>query len=127
MHHTTQHTRKITATTNQSTTHGTLEVLEFSEQGRMRRAASMAVKCLLVTALCVAIPGAHFVLVPLGLLIVTPVMTVYTFRVRTKIVSATINCPACHKALTVLTSQEKYPIYENCGSCHRQVTIAQAV
>jgi hypothetical protein len=101
-------------------------VLEFSEQGRMKRAASMALKCLLVTALCIAIPGAHFVLVPLGLLIVTPMMTVYTFRVRTRIVSATVECPACHKPLAVLTTQEKYPIYENCASCHRQVTLTQA-
>lgn len=126
MHHTTSHTRAIIATNSGSTTHGTMEVLEFSEQGRMKRAMVIGAKCLGITALCVAIPGAHFVLVPLGLLVVTPLMTLYTFRVKTKIVSAKIECPKCHAPLNVLTSQEQYPIYENCSSCHRQITVKQA-
>lgn len=85
----------------------------------------MAAKCLALTILCVAIPGAHFILVPLGLLVVTPGMTVYAWRVRTKIVSAKIECPKCNAALNVLTTQEQYPFYENCPSCHRQVTLTQ--
>lgn len=123
MHHTTQHTRQILATSNETTTHGTMEVLEFSEQGRVKRAWMMGLKCLGATVLCVFIPVAHFILVPLGLLVVTPIMTFYTFRVKTKILSAKITCPACHNSLNVLTSQEQYPIYENCSSCHRQVTL----
>ncbi len=126
MQHTTQHTRKIVATSNEATTHGTMEVLEFSEQGRVKRAWMMALKCLGATVLCVFIPVAHFFLVPLGLLVVTPIMTIYTFRVKTKILSATIDCPACHKPLNVLTSQEQYPIYENCSSCHRQIALTLA-
>jgi hypothetical protein len=126
MHHTTQHTRKILATSNESTTPGTMEVLEISEQGRVKRAWMMALKCLGASALCVLIPVAHFVLVPLGLLVVTPIMTIYTFRVKTKILSASIDCPACHKPLNILTSKEQYPIYENCASCHRQIVIMQA-
>ena len=126
MHHTTQHTRKILATSNETTTHGTMEVLEFSEQGRVKRAWMMALKCLGATVLCVFIPVAHFFLVPLGLLVVTPIMTIYTFRVKTKILSAKVDCPACHKPLNVLTNQEQYPIYENCSSCHRQIALTQA-
>jgi hypothetical protein len=126
MHLTTQHSRKIVATSNETTTHGTMEVLEFSEQGRVKRAWMMALKCLGATVLCVFIPVAHFFLVPLGLLVVTPIMTIYTFRVKTKILSATIDCPACHKHLNVLTSQEQYPIYENCSSCHRQIALTQS-
>jgi hypothetical protein len=125
MHHTTQHSRKIVATSNESTTNGTMEVLEFSEQGRVKRAWIMALKCLGATALCVLIPVAHFFLVPLGLIVVTPIMTIYTFRVKTKILSATVDCPACHKPLNVLTSQEQYPFYENCSSCHRQIALTQ--
>ena len=126
MHHTTSHTRNIVATTSESTTHGTMTVLECSEKGRMKRALIMAAKCLGITALCVCIPGAHFILVPLGLLVVTPLMSIYTFRVKTKIVSAQIECPKCHAPLNVLTSQEQYPMYENCSSCYRQITLRQA-
>ena len=126
MHHTTQHTRKILATSNEATTHGTMEVVEFSEQGRVKRAWMMALKCLGVTVLCVFIPVAHFFLVPLGLLVVTPIMTIYTFRVKTKILSAKVDCPACHKPLNVLTNKERYPFYENCSSCHRQIALTQA-
>jgi len=127
MHHMTSHTRKIAATSSESATHGTMTVLEFSEQGRIKRALVMAAKCLGGTALCIFIPGAHFILVPLGLLVVTPLMAWYTFRVKTKIVSATIECPKCHAPLNVLTTQEIYPIYENCSSCHRQISLARAV
>lgn len=123
MRHTTSHTRKLEAKSSDSITHGTMTVLEFSEQARARRAAIMAAKCLGITALCIFIPGAHFILVPLGLLIVTPLMTIYTFRVETSIVSTTIDCPKCHVPLDVLTSQERYPMYENCSSCHRQITL----
>ncbi len=126
MHHTTQHTRTIIASANEKTTHGTMEVLEFSDQGRVKRAWMMALTCLGATVLCVFIPVAHFFLVPLGILVVTPIMTIYTFRMKTKILSASITCPACNKPLTVLTSQEQYPIYENCSSCHRQITLTQA-
>ena len=126
MHHTTQNTRKILASSNEKTTHGTMEVLEFSEQGRVKRAWIMALKCLGATAICVFIPVAHFFLVPVGLLLVTPIMTVSTFRMKTKIISASITCPACNNPLTVLTSQERYPIYENCAGCHRQITITHA-
>lgn len=123
MQHITAQTRTVIATSSGSTTCGAIEVLEFSRQARMKRALVMGAACLGATALCVAIPGAHFVLVPLGLLVVTPLMTLYTFRVKTKIVSARIECPKCHAQLNVLTSQERYPLYENCASCLRQVSI----
>jgi hypothetical protein len=126
MHHTTQKTRTIIASSHETTTRGSIEVLEFSEQERVKRAWIMALKCLGATALCVLIPVAHFFLVPLGLLVVTPIMTIYTFRMKTKILSASIMCPACNKPLTVLTSEEQYPIYENWSSCHRHITLTQA-
>ncbi len=126
MHHSTSHTRNLVAKSSDSVTHGTMTVLEFSEQARAKRAGLMAAKCLGITAVCVLIPGAHFILVPLGLVVVTPLMTIYTFRVKTQIVSATIDCPKCHVPLNVLTTQEQYPMYENCSSCHRQITLTQA-
>ena len=78
--------------------------------------------CLAVTALCVCIPGAHFVLVPLGFLL-TPVMVYRTAMLTTKIVGSSVSCPQCGHEIAILTSRERYPMYENCHSCRREIKI----
>jgi len=117
----------LIATSGDAESRGTIQVARFTRGERYKRAANAAAKCLGLTALCLCIPGAHFILVPVGLLIVTPVMTVRAYRVRSTIVSATIDCPKCHAPITVLTTHERYPLYENCASCHRQASISKVV
>jgi hypothetical protein len=114
---------ELIATSGDAESRGTIWVEYFTSGDRFRRATKASVKCLAVTTICGLIPGAHFILVPMGLLIVTPVVTFRAYRVRSTIVSATIDCPKCHAPITVLTTQERYPLYENCASCHRQAII----
>jgi predicted RNA-binding Zn-ribbon protein involved in translation (DUF1610 family) len=119
------HTRVVTATSSGEHTTGELIAVEFGTRERSKRAMLTALKCLGCTLVCLFIPGAHFILVPLGLLL-TPVVTFFVWRVRTKILSAKIACPKCGGTVQVLTMQERYPLYETCSSCHREIAITVA-
>jgi len=119
------HTRVVTATSSEETTTGELLAVEFGSRERWKRAVVTALKCLGCTLVCLFIPGAHFILVPLGLLL-TPVVAFIIWRVRTKILSAKVTCPKCGGTVQVLTMQERYPLYETCAACHREVSITVA-
>jgi len=118
-------TRHIAAHFSEDSSKGTLEAVHFSERARLMRSLKTAGICLGVACVCVCIPGAHFVLVPLTLLI-SPFIIYKTHSQKTKILKAEIACPKCHKPLAVLSSQEKFPLFENCGSCHREIRIDAA-
>lgn len=119
------HERTVVATSAGENSSGELVVVEFGSRERSKRAILTALKSLGVTTVCLFIPGAHFILVPLGLLL-TPLFAFLIWRVRTKIVSAKIGCPKCGSPVQVLTMQERYPLYETCGVCHREIAITAA-
>lgn len=122
-HRAPQH-RKIVALYGEAAQGGVLHVLEFDRRARAKRSFKTASVCLVTTALCVCIPGAHFVLVPLGLLL-TPFLVYKTAMTMTKIVDSSVSCPHCGHAVSILTSRERYPIYENCSSCKREIKIVR--
>jgi hypothetical protein len=117
--------RRVTAHYAQSSQAGILQVLEFDKRARVHRAIKTGAVCLATTAACVCIPGAHFVLVPLGILL-TPLMVYMSVKATTKIVDSAVTCPHCGKSLPILASQERYPLYENCLSCKREIKIVSA-
>lgn len=98
---------------------GTLQVKYFGRKERLRRAVRTGGICLGVALVCLCIPGAHFVLVPLAI-VASPFIIVRSFRVLNSIAGSELRCAACGSALKILTSQERYPMYETCGSCHRE-------
>lgn len=122
-HRAPQH-RNIVALYGEAVQEGVLHVLEFDRRSRVKRSFKTASVCLVTTALCVCIPGAHFVLVPMGLLL-TPFLVYKTAMTMTKIVASSVSCPHCEQALPILTSRERYPIYENCPSCKREIKIVR--
>jgi hypothetical protein len=118
--------RRITAAYADHTSQGTMSVLEFDRKARTSRGIKAALKMLAATALFVFIPGAHFVLVPLGILL-TPIVGILVSRVHSKIVGASIACPQCGSPLQVLSSKATMPLIENCASCSRPIRISLAV
>ena len=102
---------------------GSLNVACFSKDARFKRAAKTAAICVGITLVCLTIPGAHFILVPLMLLL-TPFFTLRTYRVTTAIIGANTSCAACGGKLTSLSSKESYPLYETCLSCQRENRIS---
>ncbi len=118
-------THHIVARYSEESTKGTIEALHFGEKAKLQRSLKTSLVCLGVAGVCLCIPGAHFVLVPLTLL-VSPLIIYKVHSQDTKIIKAEIACPKCHKPLEVLSSQERYPLFENCGECHREIRIDKA-
>ena len=118
-------THPIVAHYGEEHSKGSLQSLHFDEKARLMRSIKTAGICLLVACVCLCIPGAHFVLVPLTIA-VSPFVIYRTHAQKTKIVKAEIACPKCHKPLAILSTQERYPLFENCGACHREIRIENA-
>jgi hypothetical protein len=115
--------RKVTAVYGDLTSAGSLSILEFDRKARIQRGVKAALKMLLAAALCVFIPGAHFVLVPLCVLL-APIIGVIVGRMHSRITGANITCPHCNTPLKILSSQAKMPLIENCVSCSRPIRIS---
>lgn len=126
MTHSVIHTRQVVAKFSDDSAKGTLSVIEFGAEDKLKRGVSTSLKCLGVTLVCVCIPGAHFILVPLSLLI-SPFIVIAVLRVKTKILSSQLQCPKCHAVLDVLSTKENYPLIENCSGCHRAISITPVV
>lgn len=118
-------THHIIARYSDESTHGTIESIHFGEKARMQRSLKTAATCLLIAGGSLCIPIAHFILVPLTLLI-SPFIIYKVHSQSTKIIRSQLACPKCHKPLAVLSLQERYPLFENCAECHREIRIEQA-
>jgi hypothetical protein len=117
--------RSVTAVYAELSSEGSLCILEFDRKARIQRGAKAALKMLLAAALCVFIPGAHFVLVPLCILL-APIVGVIVGRMHSRITGANITCPHCSNPLKILSSQATMPLIENCARCSRPIRISFA-
>lgn len=100
-----------------------LTIREFSPKERAQAALKMGALCLVVLLVVACIPGAHFVLVPLVLLL-SPWLIYRTWRVKSEIEGGEMRCARCQGELTRLTSRERYPMYERCLVCQRENSIS---
>jgi hypothetical protein len=111
--------RQVTAICGESRAEGALRVCEFGRSERIKRAWKTGGVCAVLVVVCACIPGAHFVLVPLMVLL-TPWLVHRTWKIESAIDSIDIQCAQCHGELTRVSSRERYPLFENCMSCRRE-------
>lgn len=101
---------------------GTITYRRFSGSSRNVRALRALIITVGVTVFAVLIPGAHFVLVPLGVLL-TPVITFLSYRKKEQVDGGEGKCPMCGAMLSVGVMKYSRVLIENCSSCHRPVDI----
>ena len=75
---------------------GTVRVREHDHAERVTRAARAAGICLILAAVSVFVPIAHFVLVP-GFLIAAPIFALGRLRGRASLVALRGTCPRCRE------------------------------
>ena len=112
-------TRIVVVRCGDATGHGTLTVTEFGASERWKRAIKTGVFCFGALLGVACIPAAHFVLVPL-VLVLSPWITYRSFRVASVVTDAAIRCARCQGELTLISTRETYPLYETCLSCKRE-------
>lgn len=112
-------TKAVSIICGDSRGEGAISVHHFSSRERARRAVKTGFICLAVVAVCACIPGAHFILVPLGLL-TSPVLIARSWKEVSVISAFHGRCAVCHGELTRVNTRERYPLFENCMACHRE-------
>ena len=75
---------------------GTARVREHDHAERVTRAARAAGICLILAAVSVFLPIAHFVLVP-GFVIAAPIFALKRLRGRASLAALRGTCPRCHE------------------------------
>lgn len=111
--------RHVTAICGEARVAGTLRVREFGRSERVKRAWKTVGICALVILVCACIPGAHFVLVPLMVLL-TPWLVLRTWKIDSVIDGIDVQCAQCNGELTRVNGRERYPLFESCMSCRRE-------
>ena len=112
-------TKSVEVVCGQERKGGTIAVTEFDSKERSKRAAKIGMICLVSLGISVFIPGAHFVLVPL-LIVVTPFLIFRAYNVGSAITDMSIVCAQCGGEVSAVSTRERYPLYETCVVCHRE-------
>ena len=118
-------TNQVVANCGEKRREGALSVVYFDSRQKALRALKTTWFCLLIIAVCFLIPGAHLILVPTGI-IISPFIVYKKWRQDSMITSVDVSCAICGGELTRVTTQERYPLFENCTSCHRENRIVSA-
>ncbi len=111
--------RKIEVVCGDARGSGSLTIRTFTPKERRQRTLKTLGFCLVALVVGACIPGAHIILVPLVIL-VSPWLVYRSWKVTSTIASIDARCAQCQGELTRLTSSERYPLFENCLSCHRE-------
>ena len=99
-----------------------IEILKLNKFQRILRSVWRGILLLTLSALSIAIPMLHFILVPIGLLI-TLVVSYSAFQVKEILVSGSGQCPSCNNNITIHQRNYKLPFSDVCEHCGRQLTI----
>ncbi len=115
----------ITAKEDRSTS-GTLHGSRFTRHERLKRAIGTWISLWLLAAAAVAIPIAHFVLVPL-LLVAGPVLAYWRYRTTEQLSAVEGICPLCRHALILAAdTRTPWPYWDLCPHCRGNIQLAFA-
>lgn len=106
--------------------YGEIEVHHFSPKERIANSLKKLMLFWGLAAVCVLIPGLHFVLVPL-FLIVGIYFFQKTYKIKSQAVQGHVNCPACQKNIVIGKSLLDWPLTEICQNCVTTVRIQPEV
>lgn len=92
----------------------------FSQQERMKRALTRLFTFLGLAIVSVLIPVAHFVLVPLFLML-APFLTVKTYKEEVVLDACTLECPECRQVTQISKSSGQWPLHNTCSHCRNRI------
>ncbi len=102
---------------------GEIMIQRWGKGQRVFRAIRLAIVMGIITVVVALVPIAHFVLVPLALLIGV-VMTIRALYQKEVIRGGLGTCPACGKGFEIFSGAAKWPIQDRCTECQRGVVIS---
>jgi|SRR3990167_4819381 len=108
-----------------SPTSGEVTICHYDKRQRLVRMLKGWGLVWLSAIVSVAIPVAHFVLVPL-LLIAGPIVAVRQWRQTSRITNGRGICPNCQSTTEIATGPNQWPIEDICRHCRRFLKIELA-
>ena len=106
-------------------TNGDVTVCHYNKRQRLIRMLKWWGLVWLSAIVSVAIPVAHFVLVPL-LLIAGPIAAVHQWRQISRITNGKGICPNCQSVTEITKGPNQWPIEDVCRHCRRFLKIEKA-
>lgn len=103
-------------------TYSEAEIVSLSQAGKVGRAVKVLILCWLVAAVCVLIPGFHFILVPAGLL-VGVVLFFRQLKLHQLFVKGNITCPSCQNTFPAKSTSFNWPRYDRCSGCRAELVM----
>lgn len=123
---TTTETVKVILKTVAGNTHAdTIELIHWTPSQRTMRAMKSLGIFWGLAVFSVFLPVAHFVLVPM-FLILGPIFAVSTYKQDASIVAKALVCPECKEPLKVSSQKMKWPLLLVCDSCKTRVYLHKA-
>lgn len=104
---------------------GQIRIQSWDRKERTRRALKFWLYCWALAFLSVAIPVAHFFLVP-GLLLAGPAGAWVVSTQGSAILGGESICPDCEAFLPLAPASDSWPIKDLCAQCQRRMTIEKA-
>lgn len=101
---------------------GTIRVLLWDPQERLRRALKWWGACWAGALATVPIPLMHFVLPP-SLLIAGPILFFRIRRQESQILEGEVACPECGARAKVPSAKPVFPLETLCAACQGRITI----
>jgi len=101
---------------------GELEIETYSSGTLVARALVRGFVGLLITGLMVFVPLAHFVLVPLGM-VITIFLAAAALSNKQRILAGGGACPECGAQIKIMPRPNRVPFNDICESCGRRVTV----
>jgi hypothetical protein len=106
----------VTCKVDDLKTTGWIERRDLSQSERFTRAGKVFGVVFAVACLTVFVPGLHFILPPL-LLILASVLAFGEYSATGEILTGEITCPNCKKVMTLQREGEVWPRPQRCEGC----------
>jgi len=107
------------------TSPGVIRIQEWDKKARTQRALRFWLYCWAASLLSIAIPVAHFILVP-GLFLAGPAGAWIVSTQSVAILGGESVCPECGAFLPLSSASDSWPINDLCSACQHRVKIEKA-
>lgn len=104
---------------------GQVKVQHWDQAARLRRALVTLAKCWGAALLAVAIPLAHFVLVP-GLFLAGIILALRAHGTESMVLGGEAVCPNCGEALPIVKQADAWPLTDLCAKCQKSVSVTKS-
>jgi hypothetical protein len=109
----------------QKSAEGVVYFKEWTAQEKTKRAGRTLAILWGLAILTIAVPIAHFVLVP-GFLIAGPIAFLVIFNREDAILGGVGTCPDCQQTFDIAKSKVEWPLKDVCSHCYHHVTITKS-